>query len=91
MGFNELGPVNATEMFVMYCMLLGSSIINAQIFGNIAVTVQVMQSDGVQEQMALDGDYNVMTFMEISDEDQDKIRDFLSYVRVTREHQEDFD
>ena len=32
-----------------------------------------------------------MTFMEISHEDQDKIRDFLSYVRVTREHQEDYD
>ena len=28
-GFNEMGPVNAIEMFVMYCMLLGSSIINA--------------------------------------------------------------
>jgi hypothetical protein len=41
--------------------------------------------------MALDGDYNVMTFLEISHEDQDRIRDFLSYVRVTREQQEVYD
>jgi hypothetical protein len=28
-GFNEMGPVNTAEIFAMFCMLLGSAIINA--------------------------------------------------------------
>lgn len=67
MGFNELGPVNTNEILIMTMMLLGSAIINAQIFGQIAMTVSIMQDGGVQEQMNLDRDYNVMTHLELPD------------------------
>jgi hypothetical protein len=66
-GFNELGPVNTNEILIMTMMLLGSAIINAQIFGQIAMTVSIMQDGGVQEQMNLDRDYNVMTHLELPD------------------------
>lgn len=45
-GFNELGPVNASEFALMTFMLLTCSIINAQLFGEIAMMVSVIQEKG---------------------------------------------
>ena len=41
-GFNELGPVNANELALMTLMLLSCAIINAQLFGEIALTLSVI-------------------------------------------------
>jgi len=39
LGFNEMGPVNKIEMFFCVVTMLSASIINAQIFGDIAVLI----------------------------------------------------
>jgi len=55
------------------------------------MTVSIMQESGVAEQLNLDRDYTVMTYIELPDNVQHEIREFLSYVKVTRDTQEDFD
>ena len=40
LGFNEMGPVIEIEIFFCVVTMLSASIINAQIFGEIAVLIQ---------------------------------------------------
>lgn len=47
-GLNEVGPVKEQEIIVVICMMIMSAMINAYIFGEMAVLVQEMDKKDIE-------------------------------------------
>jgi hypothetical protein len=60
LGSNEIGPVNTEEMAFCVAGLIMTSLINAQIFGEMAVLITVMQKKKTNYQEKLDAANNAM-------------------------------
>ena len=54
LGSNEMGPVNVEEMLFCTLCMLTFSILNAQIFGEIAVLITVFEKKQTSYQEKLD-------------------------------------
>jgi hypothetical protein len=61
----------------MTLLLLSTSILNAQIFGDIAMLIQVIQKKSVSYQEKLDAANSAMTIIDLPNVIQDDVRDFL--------------
>tara|TARA_B110000285_G_scaffold227340_1_gene288511 strand:+ start:137 stop:331 length:195 start_codon:yes stop_codon:yes gene_type:complete len=61
----------------MTLLLLSTSILNAQIFGDIAMLIQVIQKKSVSYQEKLDASNSAMTIIDLPNVIQDDVRDFL--------------
>ena len=64
-GLNEVGPVNEREIIVVICMMITSAMINAYIFGEMAVLVQEMDKKDIEFQESLDNANTAMHSLEI--------------------------
>ena len=64
-GLNEVGPVKEREIIVVICMMITSAMINAYIFGEMAVLVQEMDKKDIEFQESLDNANTAMHSLEI--------------------------
>ena len=91
LGSNEIGPVNIEEMAFCVAGLIMTSLINAQIFGEMAVLITVMQKKKTNYQEKLDAANNAMAKIGIPQLLQEDVHDFLHKTQNTRDFQEETD
>jgi hypothetical protein len=85
LGSNEIGPVNKSEIaFCSVCLLI-SSLINAQIFGEMAVLISTMKKKQTAYFSKLDIANNAMNNLNLPIILQEDIHDYLSKTMTTRE------
>lgn len=86
-GQNEIGPVNIEEMAACVFMLLFTSIVNANLFGEMAVLIQTIEKKKTNAQMRLDTANSVMSKIQIPPLLQEDVHDFFHLTELTREQQ----
>jgi len=79
-GLNEVAPRAVIEILVVILMMIISAMMNAFIFGEMAVLVQEMDKKDIEFQESLDNANTAMHSLEIPDRIQDDIREYLMSV-----------
>jgi len=74
---NEIGPRGIFQLLYLSVFLLVSAFINATIFGNITVIIQVMNKKATILNEKLDTASSAMMKLQISDPVQSKIKEYL--------------
>lgn len=87
LGSNEIAPVNVSEIAFCIFMLLFSSVINAQLFGEMAVLISTIMKKYTLSQMRIDSANSVMNESHIPLDLQADIHDFLHMTQDTRDKQ----
>lgn len=64
-GINEVAPVNKHEVIVVIIIMVVSAMVNAYIFGEMAVLVQEMDKKDIEFQESLDNANTAMHSLEI--------------------------
>ena len=83
LGGGELGPVNKEEMMYLILTLTVSAILNALIFGDIAGLVQSLSAKDSQYQDKIDLSNGVMDALEMEEELQVRVREFIQITGPT--------
>jgi len=76
-GVNEVAPVEESELYVTIILMTISAMLNAVIFGEMAVLVQEMDKKDIEQQEYLDNANTAMFSLEIPENIQDEVRQFL--------------
>jgi hypothetical protein len=76
-GVNEVAPVEESELYVTIILMTISAMLNAVIFGEMAVLVQEMDKKDIDQQEYLDNANTAMFSLEIPENIQDEVRQFL--------------
>jgi hypothetical protein len=80
-GVNEVAPVEESELYVTIILMTISAMLNAVIFGEMAVLVQEMDKKDINQQEYLDNANTAMFSLEIPENIQDEVRQFLIEVQ----------
>lgn len=86
---NESGPRTQFEYFYISVMMISGTLINANIFGEMAVLVQVMTKKQVKFQEQVDTANTAMKNLEIGPEVQQEVRDYFLFTQVTLDEQQE--
>lgn len=86
-GLNEVGPTQKVECIVVIMFMILSAIVNAAIFGQMAVLVQEMDKKDIDFQESLDNANTAMHSLEIPSNIQDDIREYLMSVNEYKTQQ----
>ena len=78
LGINEMGPVNEIELVFCSFSILISLVVNANLFGEMAVLIARMDFKKTMYQNKLDTANTVMERMELSYIEQELIREYLN-------------
>lgn len=87
----DIGPRNTFQAFFVTIMLVLAAIINAAIFGNMAVLLQSLNRKTTKFQEKMEYATETMKTIEISNELQDEVKTYLSYAHSRQDYQEDYD
>ena len=79
-GLNEVGPTNPKQLLLVIFLMVVASILNAIIFGEIAVLVQQLDQKDIELQNTLDNANTAMRNLAIPDNIQENIREYLMSV-----------
>ena len=90
-GNNEMGPVNESDILFNILALLFSSLLNANIFGEMAVLITALEQKTKNYQEKLDLANTAMKNIFIPPDLQDDVREYLQKTQQTRDNQEEFD
>jgi len=90
-GLNEVPPVKDVEMIVVVIMMILSAMANAYIFGEMAVLVQEMDKKDIDFQESLDNANTAIHSLEIPEQIQDDIREYLMSVNEYKTQQNEMD
>ena len=74
---NEMRPVTVVEKAFIASVMLTGNIINANIFGEMAVLVQVINRRSAAFQESIDSSNKVMKLMKVTQDVSSEIRDFF--------------
>lgn len=88
---NELGPRTNMELIFVSIMLLAGSLIFANIFGEMAVLVQVMTKRQVKFQEQVDTANTAMKNLAIGRDVQEEVRDYFLFTQVTLDEQQELE
>jgi hypothetical protein len=88
-GGNEIGGTNEIELAFSGMAMLFSIIINALIFGEMAVLVEAISRKETEFQEKIDTSNTAMQNLKLPNELQDEVRDFLIFTQGTLEQQEE--
>ena len=66
-GLNEVAPISKDEILIIIMLMIVSAILNAYIFGEMAVLVQEMDKKDIEFQESLDNANTAMHSLEIPD------------------------
>ena len=86
-GLNEVAPRAVLEILVVILMMIISAMMNAFIFGEMAVLVQEMDRKDLEFQESLDIANTAMHSLAIPDRIQDDIREYLMSVNEYKTQQ----
>jgi hypothetical protein len=82
-GGNELGPVADIEcLFITFCMI-AAAIINANLFGQMAFLVTVMNKKNTEYQTKVDTANTAMKNINLTSKTQADIRDYFLFTQHT--------
>ena len=90
-GINEMGPCNELECLVITLILISASIINSQLFAEIAVIISNFQREDSCQQEIRDSTNHTMNQLNIPSYLQDEIRYFMQKTQFERTTQNEFD
>lgn len=79
LGSNEMGPTTTFEGAFISCVLVLCIIVNSNIFGEMAVLVQMMGKKSAKFQSIMDSANTTMKNLKISKSIQDEIRDYFRF------------
>jgi hypothetical protein len=85
LGSNEFGPVNEIEMLFLTCTLIVSSLFNALIFGDVVGLVSQLSQQSNERQHHLDEANNVMSNINLVEDNQTEVREFMQKTMATKE------
>jgi CRP-like cAMP-binding protein len=88
-GGNEIGGTNEIELAFTGMAMLFSAIINALIFGEMAVLVEAISRKETEFQEKIDTSNTAMQNLKLPIQLQDEVRDFLIFTQGTLEQQEE--
>lgn len=88
-GSNEFGPVNWMEMGFLALTLIVSAMLNSIVFGEVASLVGKLSEAEAIRQSQLDKGNSVMISIEMNEEEQIIMREFLQMTQNTKETQEE--
>jgi hypothetical protein len=88
-GVNEVAPVEESELYVTIILMTISAMLNAVIFGEMAVLVQEMDKKDIDQQEYLDNANTAMFSLEIPENIQDEVRQFLIEVQDYKNQQKE--
>ena len=91
LGGNDVGPRSDVQLVFVTLMLLGAAIINANIFGNIAVLIQSLNRKAAVFQEKMEYASETMKNLKIPEDIQDEVKSYLTYTQSTLDHQKDLD
>jgi len=90
-GGNDVGPRNEFQMSFVSIMLFVGAIINAIIFGNMAVMVQSLNRKSTSFQEKIENANEAMKNLNIIGEIRDDVQYYLSYTQSALNHQKELD
>jgi len=91
LGGNDVGPRTDVQLVFVTLMLVMAAIINANIFGNIAVLIQSLNRKAANFQEKMEYASETMKNLKIPAEIQDDVKSYLTYTQTTLDHQKDLD
>lgn len=86
-GGNELGPVAAIECLFVAFSMIAAAIINANLFGQMAFLVTVINKKSTEYQSKVDIANTAMKNIELSADIQGAIRDYFLFTQSTLDQQ----
>jgi len=91
LGGNDIGPRGEFQLgFVVICLILGA-IINANIFGNMAVILSALNRKASLFQEKLETANETMKNLKVPQPIQDEVKSYLTYTQSTLDHQKELD
>jgi CRP-like cAMP-binding protein len=91
LGGNDVGPRGTIQLFFVACILLLSAIINANIFGNMAVLIQSYNKKGGKFQEKVEYATETMNHLKVSNEIRDSVKKYLNYTHNTADQHNDLE
>jgi hypothetical protein len=91
LGQNDIGPRDSFQLAFVTIMLLAAAIINANIFGNIAVLLQALNRKATNFQEKMEYASETMKNLKIPVIIQEEVKSYLTYTQSTQDHQKDMD
>lgn len=85
-----MGPVNAEEYLFLIFALLFSLMLQSLFFSDIAVLVTSLFRNSTMQQAEIDKAFEVMTFIELDEREQEMIREYFQKTQSTKEFQEKY-
>lgn len=89
LGGNEMAPRTGLEIFFIDVVLLTCAIINANIFGEMAVLVSISSRKGAAFQEQIDIANTAMKNMKVPHSFQTQVREFLIFTAGTKDQQQE--
>ena len=91
LGGNDVGPRDTFQLLFVAAVLVLAAIINANIFGNIALLLQSMNLKSTKFQEKMEEVHEIMKNIRITDKLQDEIKTYITHTHTTLDHQQDLD
>ena len=91
LGGNDIGPRGTFQLVFITSLLFASAIINANIFGNIAVLLQQLNKKSANFQEKVENAHSAMKNLQIPEYIQDQVQKYLDYTQSTSDHQQELD
>lgn len=89
LGGNDLGPRGSFQLiFISLCLFIGA-IINANIFGNMAVIIQQLNKKAAKFQEKVENANASMKNLGIPENIKEEVQRYLDYTKLTSDHQEE--
>lgn len=89
LGGNDVGPRGTFQLALITFILFAGAIINANIFGNIAVLLQQLNRKATQFQEKVENAHSAMKNLAIPEELQEHVLKYLDYTQSTSDHQQE--
>lgn len=89
LGNNDIGPRGSFQLVFVATLLFAGAIINANIFGNIAVLLQQLNRKATKFQEKVESANAAMKNLAIPEKIQLEVQRFLDYTQSTSDHQQE--
>ena len=91
LGGNDVGPRGEFQLLFIVIILLLGAIINANIFGNMAVLLSSLNRKAATFQEKLETANETMKNLKVPSAIQDEVKSYLTYTQSTLDHQNELD
>jgi CRP-like cAMP-binding protein len=89
LGGNDIGPRGTLQLIFLAILLFAGAIINANIFGNIAVLLQQLNRKATTFQEKIENAHSAMKSLAVPEDIQEQVQKYLDYTQSTSDHQQE--